>query len=209
MNMAQQAVANLIPADVYPSAKYLLVARPHADLCEKIAAIRQQFARNYDGIANVKGRVEMGLLHFEQYLATEMHIVHRMRILLAQQPPFMAEIENYGSLPAHTIFFQVRTQEAVKRLQQALRPVQALLKPDILKKPHFFQDPHIVLARNLLAWQYEKGWLEMQNSAFTGRWVTTRLWLLRKREEDRGYQPVAEFPLLHKETQALNQAVLF
>lgn len=207
--MAQQSVNALVKGSAYPSAKYLLVARPHEDLCEKITAIRHQFARNYDAIASVKGRVEMGLLHFEQYLATEKHILHRMHILLTQQSPFTAVIEDYGSLPTHTIFFSVRTQEAVKRLQHALRPMQALLKPDALKKPHFFQDPHIVLARNLLAWQYEKGWLEMQHSSFTGSWVTAKLWLLRKSEQERSYQSVAEFPLLHRAAQQLNQAALF
>ena len=38
-------------------------------------------------------------------------------------------------------------------------------------KPHFMNDPHLTVARKLLPWQYEKGWLDYSHRHFTGRFI--------------------------------------
>jgi hypothetical protein len=47
-------------------------------------------------------------------------------------------------------------------------------------KPHFILEPHIPVARKLLPWQYEKGWLEYSNKHFTGRFIADGMLLLKR-----------------------------
>jgi hypothetical protein len=59
-------------------------------------------------------------------------------------------------------------------------------------------EPHIPVARKLLHWQYEKGWLEYSNKHFTGRFIADGMLLLKRLAGDAGslrmkYQVVERF----------------
>ena len=41
-------------------------------------------------------------------------------------------------------------------------------------------EPHLAIARRLLPWQYEKGWLEYSHKHFTGRFIADALLLLKR-----------------------------
>jgi hypothetical protein len=56
------------------------------------------------------------------------------------------------------------------------------MKLDKDHKPHFIDDPYITIARKLLPFQYEKGWLEYSHKSFTGRFVADGMLLLKRRE---------------------------
>jgi hypothetical protein len=60
-------------------------------------------------------------------------------------------------------------------------------------KPHFIMEPHLAIARKLLPWQYEKGWLEFSNLHFTGRFIADAMLLLRRPLDEIKYQVVQRF----------------
>jgi 2'-5' RNA ligase len=182
----------------YPTAEYLLIAEPHEALCEEIMRVKKYFAETYDCPAAATGRPNITLLRFQQYTMSEQRILHRLQLITAAQSSFIVELHNFGSFPTHSIYMNVTTKLQMIELVKALKPIQLLLKMDKEHKPHFITEPYIILARKLLPWQYEKGWLEMSNTHFSGRFVVDHLVLLRKKEGEKRYVAVRKFGLLNK-----------
>jgi hypothetical protein len=54
-------------------------------------------------------------------------------------------------------------------------------------------EPHLTIARKLLPWQYEKGWLEYSNKHFTGRFIADGMLLLKRAAGEKKYQIVQRF----------------
>jgi hypothetical protein len=71
------------------------------------------------------------------------------------------------------------------------------MKLDSDNKPHFIDDPYIMIARKLLPWQYEKGWLEYSHRHFTGRFIADSMLLLKRRQGDRAYQIVQRLEFMN------------
>lgn len=201
------AFALKMPA-MFPVARYLVVLQPHDALCESIEMIKQKFAADYACPLPAAGRASVTLARFEQYEMQEKKIIHRLGMAAAAQPAFGVEIHGFGSLPSHSIYLEITTQSGMAGLVRSLRPMQQLMKIDKERKPYFITDPHIAIARNLLPWQYEKGWLALSNTHFSGRFVADHMVLLRKREGESRYSLVRRFEMLGiKETEPVQGAL--
>jgi hypothetical protein len=61
-----------------------------------------------------------------------------------------------------------------------LKEAQRLLKLNNENKPHFIDDPHLIICRKLKPWQYEQGWLEYAHRQFTGRFIADGMLLLKR-----------------------------
>ncbi len=182
----------------YATAQYLLVIEPHESLRNEISSIKKLFADKYDCAAAVIGKPNITLVRFEQYEMMEQRILRRLQSLTAEQNSFLVELHDFGSFPTHSIFINVTTQTQIIELVKSFRPIQHLFKIDKERKPHFITDPHINIARKLLPWQYEKGWLEMSHTHFSGRFVVDHLLLLRKRESEKTFEMIRKFKLLNE-----------
>lgn len=183
----------------YPTAEYLLVAEPHQLLCDEIMQVKKHFAETYECPAAATGRPNITLLRFQQYTMGEQKILHRLHVITAAQPSFIIELHDFGSFPTHSIYLNITTKTQLTELIKSLKPIQLLLKMDKEHKPHFITDPHISIARKLLPWQYEKGWLELSHTHFSGRFVVDHLILLRKKESEMRYIVLKKFRLLHQQ----------
>ena len=69
-------------------------------------------------------------------------------------------------------------------------------------------ESHITIARKLKPWQYEKGWLELSHTHFSGRFVADHLLLLRKREGETKYSLMGKFGLMNEKIMSV-QTELF
>lgn len=192
----------------YAMAEYLLVIEPHEALRDEIMQVKKYFGKTYDCAAAVTGTSNITLVKFQQYEMIEQRIMHRLQLLAKAHASFEVELHDFGSFPAHSLFINVTTTTQIVAMVKALRPIQHLLKIDKERKPHFITEPCITVARKLLPWQYEKGWLEMSNTHFSGRFVADQLLLLRKREGEKKYTAVKKFELLNVKTNSV-QGELF
>ena len=181
----------------YATAEYLLVIEPHEALRDKIMQVKKYFADTYDCPSAATGRPNITLARFQQYEMIEQRIVHRLQLMATAQASFVVELHDFGSFPTHSIYINATTQTQIVELVKSLRPIQHLLKIDKDRKPHFITQPFITVARKLLPWQYEKGWLEMSHTHFSGRFVVAHLVLLRKREGEKRYEVVKKFALMN------------
>jgi 2'-5' RNA ligase len=110
---------------------------------------------------------------------------------------FKVELKDFGSFPSHTIYINVTTKEPVRNLVKQMRPFQQLMKLNNDNKPHFIDEPHLTIARKLLPWQYEKGWLEYSHKHFTGRFIADSMLLLRRQVGDKPYQILQRFEFMN------------
>lgn len=192
----------------YATAEYLLVIEPHEALRNEIMQVKKYFADSYACPAAAMGKANITLCRFQQYEMIEQRILHRLQLLATAHASFMVELHDFGSFPTHSIYINVTTKTQIVELVKALRPIQHFLKIDKDRKPHFITEPFVTVARKLLPWQYEKGWLEMSHTHFSGRFVADHLLLLRKREGEKRYAMIKKFRLLNVK-ESITQGQLF
>ena len=65
------------------------------------------------------------------------------------------------------------------------------------QKPHFMENAHLSVARQLLPWHFEKGWLEYSHKHFTGKFIANDMLLLRRPEGAKGYQAIRKFEFMN------------
>jgi 2'-5' RNA ligase len=164
----------------YKVNEYLLVLNPHEDLRNKIKAVKKEFHDTYKAPNALWGKPHITLVNFLQYAMMEERIISRLKTVAMGNHPFKVELKDFGSFPSHTIYINVTTKEPVRELVKEMRPFQQLMKLNKDNKPHFIDEPHLTVARKLLPWQYEKGWLEYSQKHFTGRFIADSMLLLRR-----------------------------
>lgn len=189
----------------YKTCEFLLVLRPNETLCNKILETRIQFSEKYK-TQTVKGIPYITLVKFTQYEVMQERIISRINNIAEMLAPFTIEFQNLGSFPSHTIYFDIATKGSINNLIKQLKFARSLMTlPGT--KPHFMEEPYLALARKLLPWQYEKGWLEYSHLNFSGMFIADNI-LLLKRKDNSQYQTVSKFPLQGVVAQS-TQGILF
>jgi 2'-5' RNA ligase len=188
----QTVTTTTIPG--YRIYEYLLVLSPHKELWDKIMEVKMKFADDYESEHAKWGKPHVTLANFVQYEMMQERLVNRLRIVAMGTTPFKAELRDFGSFPSHTIYINIITKVQVQNLVKTIRhDTQKLMKLNDDNKPHFILEPHLTIARKLLPWQYEKGWLEYSNKSFTGRFISDSMVLLRRPVGEMKYQVVRMF----------------
>jgi 2'-5' RNA ligase len=165
--------------------EYLIVLDPHEELRDRIIQVKKDFFEVYKAstVPNAfgSGKPHVGLVNFVQYELMEERLVNRLKTIAMGYYPVKVELKDYGSFPSHTIYVNVTSKLPIQNLVKEIRAqAQRLMKLNDDNKPHFIMEPHITVARKLLPWQYEKGWLEYSNKHFTGRFIANGMILLKR-----------------------------
>ena len=185
-------IVNTIPG--YRVYEYLLVLSPHEELWNRIMKVKEIFAGEYKSDHARWGKPHITLVNFVQYAMMEEKILNRLRTVGMGFPPFKIELKDFGSFPSHTIYINVTSKLPIQNLVKEIRTDgQRLMKLNDDNKPHFIMEPHLTIARKLMPWQYEKGWLEYSNKHFTGRFIANSMTLLKRPVGELKYHPVEKF----------------
>lgn len=177
--------------------EYQLVLNPHEELRNKIMKVKNEFSHTYHNATITANKPNIALVRFTQLEMMEERIVNRLKVVAMGTSPFKVELKDYGSFPSHTIYINVSTKVPVQHLVREMRGAQRLLKMDNEHKPHFIDEPFIAIARKLLPWQYEKGWLEYSHRHFTGRFIADNMLLLKRRLGDKSWQIAQRFEFMN------------
>lgn len=185
-------LSNTIPG--YRVYEYLLVLNPHEELRHKIMAVKEAFYKTYQAETAKWGKPHLTLVNFVQYELLEERIINRLKVIAMGYHPIKIELKDYGSFPAHTIYINITSKVPVQNLVKQIRTeAQRLMKLNDDNKPHFILEPHLTIARKLLPWQYEKGWLEYSHKHFTGRFIADAMLLLKRPVGEIKYEIVQRF----------------
>jgi 2'-5' RNA ligase len=180
----------------YRMCEYLLVLQPHEELWNKVIKIKKEFAEKYEAPSAEWGKPHITLVKFSQLQMMEDRIANRLKMIGMAMPAFKVELKDFGSFPSHTIYINVDTKAAIQMLVKHLKTAQSLMKTKEVK-PYFADNSYITIARQLLPWQYEKGWLEYSNKHFSGRLIAKDMLLLKRPEGMKGYQTVQKFEFMN------------
>ncbi|ANI88653.1 hypothetical protein A9P82_04735 [Arachidicoccus ginsenosidimutans] len=202
MKLLNNLSVNLVPYT------YLLILHPDESVREKILEQKKLFAEKLECPSCLHSKPHITLLKFTQYNSLETRIVKRISNFAQTISPFSISLNGFGSFPSHTIYFNVQTKNEIISLVKNLRELHLPLKMDKDNKPHFITEPHITLARKLLPYQYEKGWLEWSNQNFTARFPASEMILLKRRNITSNFQLVKTFSFAGKKEQ-VQQGSLF
>jgi 2'-5' RNA ligase len=173
--------------------EYLLILNPHEELRNKIQQVKKEFYDAYQAPTALGGKPHVTLVRFTQVALMEERIIQRLRTIAMGYCPFKVELKDFGSFPSHTLFINVTSKLPIRALVNEVKDIQRLMKLDKEHKPHFIDEPYIPIARKLLPWQYEKGWLEYSNKSFTGRFIADAMLLLKRREGEMAWQIAERF----------------
>ena len=185
-------IINSIPG--YKVYEYLLVLNPHEELRNRIMQVKQQFYDVYKSQTALYGKPHVTLVNYVQYEMFEERIVNRLQTIAMGFHPIKVELRDYGSFPSHTIYINITSKLPIQSLVKQVRTEsQRLMKLDADNKPHFILEPHLTIARKLLPWQYEKGWLEYSHKHFTGRFIADAMLLLKRPVGEIKYQILKRF----------------
>jgi 2'-5' RNA ligase len=177
--------------------EYMLVLNPHEELRNKIARVRSEFSETYKNSTALLSKPHIALVRFTQLEMMEDRFVNRLKVIGMGFQPFKVALKDYGSLPSHAIHINVTTKVPVHNLVREIRGAQRLMKLDNEHKPHFIDEPFIVIGRRLLPWQYEKGWLEFSHRQFTGSFIADNMLLLKRRLGDKSWQIAQRFEFMN------------
>ena len=172
-------LSNTIPG--YRVYEYLLVLSPHEELRNKIMEVKKDFYNKYQAKTARWGKPHVTLVNYLQYEMMEEKILQHLKTIAMGYHPIKIELKDYGSFPSHTIYINITSKVPIQSLVKQIRTqTQRLMKLNDDNKPHFIVEPHLTIARRLLPWQYEKGWLEYSHKNFTGRFIADGMLLLKR-----------------------------
>ena len=188
----KQITGSLLPG--YGIYEYQLVLLPHEELRNKITAVKNEFYQKYK-VENARwGKPQLTLVNYVQYEMIEERIMNHLKIISMGFQPVKIELKDYGSFPSHTIYINITTKAPLQNLVKQIRTeTQRLMKLNDDNKPHFILEPHLTIARKLLPWQYEQGWLEYSHKHFTGRFIADSMLLLKRPVGEMKYQVAKRF----------------
>jgi 2'-5' RNA ligase len=178
----------------YKVYEYLLVLNPHEELRNKITEVKKDFYNKYQAETARWGKPHLTLVNYLQYQLMEERIINRLHQIAMGYHPIKIELKDYGSFPTHTIYINVTSKVPIQNLIKTIRTdTQRFMKLDEDNKPHFIMEPHVTIARKLLPWQYEKGWLEYSHKHFTGRFIADAMLLVKRPVGELKYEIAQRF----------------
>jgi 2'-5' RNA ligase len=178
----------------YKVYEYLIVLQPHEELWHRIVRVKNEFAEKYQTNFAKWGKPHITLVNFLQYEMMEERIINHLHTIAMGYQPVKIELKDYGSFPSHTIYINVTSKLPIQHLVKTIRTdAQRLMKLNDDNKPHFILEPHLTIARKLLPWQYEQGWLEYSHKHFTGRFIADGMLLLKRPAGELKYEVAKRF----------------
>lgn len=194
--------------------QYKLVIKTDLHIAQSILNIRKDFAEKFRSAPYLNDPciILAEFVHLEE-------VEKRIRIILKKvsdaHRSFLITIRDFGSLPAHSIFLKIETQQQVTNLVKEIKILQKSVAWGKESAPHFKNDFYLSIASSLQPWQYKKAWLEYQHANFFARFMANDFQLLKRKivlnensiQAVDKFRLVETFPFLHKVT--VQQPALF
>lgn len=176
-------------------AEYLLTLELPPALQEVMQDLKAGFEEKF-GTPGGHSRTQITLVRFSQYEMLEPRFLARIRLLAAGCTPFLLELQDFGSLPTHTIHVQVLGKVLIMSTLKNLRKSQSLFRINETMRPWFIAEPSLILARKLRPDQYEQAWRFYSRQTFHHRFPASGICLLKK--QGTSWQCLATFPFSNK-----------
>ncbi|WP_158559104.1 2'-5' RNA ligase family protein [Deminuibacter soli] len=178
--------------------EYQLIVRPGAAVAAQVLAEKQLFAVQF-GHKGTTGAPHIVVASFTAREEMEETIIRWMHRITSVLPGFAVTLNNYSSLPPHTIYLRVQDPLPFAQLAAQLKAVSGYIESCACAPVQFTAKPHLNIAGQLTGEVYEKAIPVYSRQTFHETFEVTELVLLRRRNQFEEGREINVFRLLPAE----------
>ncbi len=202
-------MANLMnTSTTLPVYDYQLVIRPPEHVRKRLDHTRQRITDQMLPLGNWQpGKNHIPIASFSQYAKNEEKLTELLFNLIRSLPPFLFQVQHYGAVLHHTLYFNMLPAMVFNQLIHLLNQEKLSMKV-INQEPRIATFPKINVAYKLTASEFEHAWHGLKSKKIHIRFVAENVLLLRKRPHEKKWQIITALPFENMPV-SLNQGQLF
>ncbi|HEX6179726.1 MAG TPA: 2'-5' RNA ligase family protein [Chitinophagaceae bacterium] len=163
--------------------EYLLVIRPDAQVCNRLAAEKQDFYDRYHHKSAIQLKPYITVGGFLAQEGMESTIIKWMQRICCMHPSFPVVLNNYSGFPDHTIYLRVQNPAPFQELAFRLKAIDNYIRANNCPSLRLTNRPHLSIAAKLPPNVYDKAMPEYSRRTFHETFMVTELLLLKRMNE--------------------------
>ncbi|HYF32020.1 MAG TPA: 2'-5' RNA ligase family protein [Chitinophagaceae bacterium] len=185
--------------------EYLLIIRPDAEVCNKLALEKQDFYNRYQHKSAIQLKPHITVGAFLALEGMENTIIKWMQRICSMHQSFRVTLNNYSGFPEHTIYLRVQNHAPFKELAFRLKVIDNYIKSNNCPSLKLAARPYLSLASNLPPKLYGEAMREYSRKTFHETFIVTELLLLKRMNEYDACRHVNVFRFYPPDTNSYNQ----
>lgn len=185
--------------------EYLLVIRPNAQVCSKLAAEKQEFYDRYQQQSVIQLKPHINVGRFFASEGMESTIIKWMQRVCSMHQSFPITLNNYSGFPEHTIYLRVQNPGPFQELAFRLSVIDSYIRSNNCPALKLVSRPHLSIAAKLPPNVYDKAMPEYSRKTFHETFMVTELLLLKRMNEYDTCRHVNVFRFYPPDTNSYNQ----
>ena len=161
-------------------AEYLLVGYPDAEVGKQLTEEQVFFAAEYRMGLGEQAKPSILLAGFFAPEALEATLANWTQRIIGAQTSFSVILNNYGGIPAHTIYLRIQDLLPFQQLVKQLAPVDEFIRASGCPPATFNTRPHLAIARGLTEVTYHKAMAGYSPKTFRAAFMLDELVLLKR-----------------------------
>jgi hypothetical protein len=187
---------------------YKLILTPYEDKSFDGIQDVSQGSEKYSTELPMTTFAEVTLVSFKQNQAAEDRIIKRLQLIARANPPIQIDMKDFNLPPTSTIYFTGLDAPVTEFIEKLKHEAGALMKLDVTDRSFFVNDNKVRSGKEMNAWQYDSGWMEISNEHFNGILIANTMMLMKRKENDFKFQQIASFDFLNLPEET-KQGVMF
>ncbi|HEX2607439.1 MAG TPA: 2'-5' RNA ligase family protein [Flavisolibacter sp.] len=175
--------------------EYLLVLHPDPLVCSQIREEKDQFEKRFEHNAFASAQPRITLANFLAKEAMEGTLNRWIFNICKLQAPFDVHINNYSSIPPHTIYLRIQDPAPFQQLANQLQIIDSFIQSNDCPPLILISRPFLALAQRLPEPIYQEAIKEYAQKHFTASFRADKLTLLKRQHESAPCQLVDSFGL--------------
>lgn len=167
---------------------YQLIIRPNEKVRRRLDAARSKAREQMLPFGNWHpGKNHIPVASFSQLASLESRLTSRLETLAKSLPPFRLQVQHFGAILHHTIFFRIAENAGFNQLLRLLHAEKAALTV-FNQEPRIASMAKINVAYKLSAVDFENAWHAFKSKRFQVDFIADNMLLLRKRPGETHWQ---------------------
>lgn len=175
--------------------EYLLIISPDQVISAGLAGIKNVFKTNYGCEYSANLHPHITLINFVQFEVNEKYFIHYFERFSKSISPFDIQLNGFGGFPPSTIYVNVLTKAPIINIVKGMKTkFSGFLQPTKHQKPSFILNPHLTIARQMQASQYNTAWAEWKDKEYISTFRANEMRLLKRKITGSRCETITIFP---------------
>jgi hypothetical protein len=184
--------------------EYLLVARPSAEVHNKIVSEQENFCAEYEMSDAAVTKSHIVIASFSAKESMEETMIRWIRNICNRQKSFDVTLNNYSGIPSHSIYLRIMDHHPFLALAKELNVIDEFVRSNGCPRAHLVHRPHLSIALQLNERIYERAMLDYSQKLFCESFTVGELILLKRKDMYDTCRIINVFGLLPAENNLFN-----